>query len=212
MADPFFTFQTFNDIELAKEIGEKLRLANIECLIEDNQRLFDPSFANNSIQTDISIRLQAKDFAAAHKALEEYYKKELDTIDKGYYLFDFTDDELMEIISKPDEWGHFDYQLAKKILSHRGKEVSPELAIQLKHQRIEELSTPAPSDKYWIFFGYFCAILGPFGLLIGWILAYFKKTLPDGQRVYAYREEERTHGKIILLISVASLIFWVFVR
>lgn len=213
MTDTFLTFQKFNDIELAKEIAERLKQNDIEFLLEDNRKFFDPSFANNTFEPDISIKLRPADFAKAHKSLEAYYQKYLDNVDKDYYLFAFSDEELVEIISKPDEWGHFDYQLAQKILRDRGKEIKPEAADLLKTQRIRELAKPGTTDKYWIYFGYFSAIFGGlFGLIIGGTLAYFKKTLPNGETVYAYREEDRNHGIRILLISVVSLIFWVIVR
>ncbi|MCW3109501.1 MAG: hypothetical protein JWQ09_4007 [Segetibacter sp.] len=69
---------------------------------------------------------------------------------------------------------------------------------------------PDTSHRYWIYVGYASAIFGGlFGIIIGWTLAYFKKTLPDGQRVYVYREEERKHGNRMLIISIVSFIFWI---
>ena len=213
MTNTFLTFQKFNDIELAKEIAERLTQSDIECSLEDNTKFFDPSFANNTIEPDISIKVKPEDFTKAHKALENYYQKDLDNVDKDYYLLEFTDEELIEIISKPDEWGHFDYQLAQKILKDRGKEITPEVAELLKKHRINELAKPETSHKYWIYIGYLSAILGGlFGIIIGWSLAYLKKTLPDGKRVYAYREEERNHGTRMLLLSCVSLVFWVILQ
>ena len=213
MLSIFLTFQKFNDVELAREIAERLKQNEIECLLEDSSKFFDPSFANNTIEPDISIKLRPEDFAPAHKALEDYYQKDLESVDKDYYLFEFTDEELIEIISRPDEWGYFDYQLAQKLLKDRGKEIKPEVAALLKTNRINELAKPDTTHKYWIYIGYFFAIIGGlFGLIIGWTLAYFKKTLPNGQRVYAYREEERNHGTRMFLISCVSIIFWAIVR
>jgi hypothetical protein len=34
-------------------------------------------------------------------------------VDKDYYLFAFSDSELIELIRKQDEWGSFDIELAK---------------------------------------------------------------------------------------------------
>lgn len=213
MTDTFLTFQKFNDIELAKEMAERLKQNGIECSLEDNRRLFDPSFVNHTVEPDISIKLRAEDFSKAHKALEDYYKRTLENVEQDYYLFDFTDEELIEIVSKPDEWGHFDYMLSQKILRDRGKEIQPEVAELLKTQRKKDLAQPDSSHIYWIYAGYFSAIFGGLlGIIIGWTLAYFKKTLPDGQRIYAYREKDRNHGTRILLISCISLIVWVFVR
>lgn len=116
MIESFLTFKKFNDIELAKEIANRLTQNNIEFLLEDNQKQFDITFANNTFDPNISIKIKSKDFIKANEALGKYYKSRLDSVDNDYYLFEFTDDELFEIISKPDEWGPFDYQLSKKSL------------------------------------------------------------------------------------------------
>lgn len=179
----------------------------------EGEKFFDPSFANNAIDQDIKIKLKAEDFSKAHKTLEEYYGKTLEEVEPDYYLFDFTDEELMEIVAKPDEWGHLDYMLAQRILRDRGKEIKPQVVELLKKQRVKDLAEPETAGKYWVYAGYFSAILvGLFGIFIGWGLAYFKRTLPDGKRLYAYREEDRNHGIRILLISAVSLIVWGIVR
>jgi hypothetical protein len=213
MTDNWLTFQRFNDMELANTIGGQLAEAGIQYIIEDNSKFFNPSFVNNTIDAAISLKLQSAEFPKAQLALEAYYKKQVEQVDKDYYLFQFTDAELTEIVSKPDEWGHFDYQLAQKLLAERGKMVIPEEAIQLKAQRIEVLSQPEPVSKAWIYLGYACAILGGlFGIVAGATIAFMKKTLPDGQRVYAYSEQQRKHGKRILVIAIVSLILWLNFR
>lgn len=213
MADAFLTFQKFHDIEIAKEIAERLKQNGIEYYLEENPKFFDPSFANNKVDPDINLKLRAADFSKAHKALEDYYSNSFENIEQDYYLFDFTDEELVEIVSKPDEWGHFDYMLSQKILKDRGKEINPEIAELLKTQRIKDLAKPEATDNYWIYAGYFSAVFGGlFGIIIGWTLVYSKKTLPDGQRIYAHSEKDRNHGTRILLISCISLIIWVLIR
>lgn len=213
MPETFLTFQKFNDAGLANEIAERLRQSNIEYQLEDNNKIFDPSFANNTFEPDINLKIKPEDFSNADKALEAYYKASLAETDKDYYLFEFSDDELVEIIAKPDEWGRFDYQLAQKILSDRGKEVNPEIAGMLKTQRIKELAKREIVHSYWIYAGYIFAIVGGlFGIIIGWTLAYFKKTLPDGTRINAYSVKDRNHGTRILLLSIIGLIGWIFIR
>ena len=213
MTASFLTFRKFNDLALAKEIGDRLGQGNIEYLLEDNSRMFDPSFANNVLNSEILIKLRPADFVKGNKVLEDFYSSTLDTVESDYYLLSFTDEELMEIVSKPDEWGAFDYQLAQKLLKERGLEIKPEVAHLLKKQRINDLSRPDKPHKYWIYIGYISAILGGLlGIIIGWTLAYFKKTLPDGQRVHAFGEKDQNNGKNILLISAISIVFWVIVR
>ncbi len=213
MESNFLTFQKFNDLTMAETVGQKLKDNGIDYLIENESKYFDPTFANNSFASDILLKINSSEFTNAHKILEDLYKDELQNIDKDYYLLSFADEELIEIVSKPDEWGYFDYQLAQKLLIERGKEVNSEIITLLKSQRIKELSKPETTHRYWVYFGYFSAVLGGlFGLIIGWHLSYFKKTLPNGERIYSYTENERNHGTRMLLISCFSILFWIFIR
>ena len=62
------------------------------------------------------------------------------SVEPGYYLLSFTDKELLEILSKPDEWGHFDYVLARALLAERGLEIPDETIGQMKQQRLLQLA------------------------------------------------------------------------
>ncbi|MEP7095275.1 MAG: hypothetical protein ABI793_14530, partial [Flavobacterium sp.] len=125
----------------------------------------------------------------------------------------FTDDELYEILLKADEWNEFDYKLAQKILTQRGKSVDTELLKALKKQRLDLLTKPEEDQKSSIMAGYIFAILGGFlGILIGYSLWTSKKTLPNGQKVYSYNEKDRVHGKNIFYIGLIILPFYIIIR
>ena len=139
MQEELLTFQKFKDIDIANDIAEKLKVANIHFEIEDDEKFFDPTFAKNPMQNEIRIKLKSIDFLKANEVLDDYYKSQTDNIDKDYYLFSFTDQELLEILTKADEWGRLDNQLAQKILKERGKEINPEELEILTNKRINEL-------------------------------------------------------------------------
>jgi len=219
MIDQFETFQSYNDIELVNQIAEKLQLKNIEFIIDKSKPLLDSSLVDTSFERNIHIKLRRKDFQDGHKALEDFYKTQLDDIDADYYLLSFSNDELNEIISKPDEWGYFDYQLAQKLLKDRGHEIDAKDLNELKENRIKELAQPEKASRLLIFFGY-CFI--PFGIIIGFFIGhhlfYSKRTLPNGQIVFSYRKSDRKHGDRIMVVAgvifILSIIFWliVFIR
>jgi hypothetical protein len=140
MAAYFRTFQQFNDPGLASAIAEKLEAQQIECVVEKVVPLLEPSFFRNPVEQTIHLKVRASDLDEAHKALEEYYKHHLQDVDTGYYLFSFSDPELLEIVAKPDEWGHFDYVLARALLADRGLEIPDEIVEQMKQQRLRQLA------------------------------------------------------------------------
>jgi len=124
-------------------------------------------------------------------------------LNRGHYLFEFTNEELYEILEKPDEWNYIDYKLAQKILKERGKDINENLLASLKEERVTELSKPERRYSFWIIVGYISSLLGGLlGLAIGWILWTMKKTLPNGERIYVYSESDRRHGKIMFMIGI----------
>jgi hypothetical protein len=205
----FLTYQKFSNKNEARELTDLLTANKIEFLFEDTSANFDPSFANNESNNEFRVKLKKQDFEQADKLLLNISAKQIDEVDKDHYLFEFSDEELFEILTKSDEWSKFDYLLAQKILKDRGQEVNEKLLETLRKQRIEELAKPEDSKKVWITAGYFFAFFGGLlGLFIGWHLISHKKTLPNGDRVYGYSIEDRKHGNRILILGIVFLIIW----
>jgi hypothetical protein len=206
MTNDYASFKTFNDKETAEDFSEVLKTHSIEFFIEEDVLEFDASYANNALDKDYHIMIRQQDFKKATKAYEEYFKSRLHNAPPDYYLFTFTDNELKDILAKPDEWGIFDYLLAEKILHDRGFSFSEEEKEILKTTRHKELQEQQKEKPYNIVVYYFfCLLFFPIGIFIGWAWGYSKKTLPDGQRSPAYDAATQRHGRIIF--SIAVLLF-----
>ena len=213
MVEEFITFQKFNDQNSASELGDFFKEKKLEYLLEDNSLSFDPTFANNGFGKEFCIKLKKSDFEKGKAFLNEKAEKEIVEIDNDYYLLSFTDKELFELIAASDEWSPFDVSLAERLLKERGKEVTPEEIEKIKTNRIVELSKPEESQRTYIIIGYITSILGGFlGVFIGWHLLTFKKTLPNGNRIYAYSDNDRKQGNRILIIGGIFLVIWLLYR
>ncbi|BAU55462.1 hypothetical protein [Mucilaginibacter gotjawali] len=222
--DPdFITYQKFNDPALADELAEQLELHQIEYTIEEESTGFDPSLVMSNEAKYYAVKIKSEDFETVNELLKQNEEANTDEVEKDYYLFSFTDDELMEVVTKADEWSAFDVVLARKLLAERGKEISEQKIATIQGERIEELKKPEESQLTWIIIGYVIALGGvilPFfvsaiGVFIGWHLSSYKKTLPDGERVFGYSETDRMHGKrifylgiIVFVLSLAILLFY----
>jgi hypothetical protein len=215
MTEQFLTFHTFPDEETATDFAENLADAHIEYKLERVQKALSDGIVGISSSPDIIIKLSPVDFEKAHQSLSHYYKKMIEDVNGDYYLFEFSNKELLEIISKPDEWGYLDYQLAQKILNDRGQSLDSAIIQKYKDDRIKELAEPGKASKSLIILGY-CFFL-PFGsfvsILVGRYLLYDKKTLPNGQTVFSFTDKDHRHGKrmikigtIILILSLIVLI------
>ncbi|MDB4918901.1 hypothetical protein [Mucilaginibacter sp.] len=220
--DPeFITYQKFNEIALANELAELLEEHSVIYLVEEDSLTFNPSFAlNDELSKDYAVKIKAKDFEQVNELLKQQANENFGEVEKDYYLFDFTDDELKDVVVKADKWSAFDVQLARKLLAERGKAVSDSEIADIEEKRIEELKEPEPSQLTWVILGYLIAIgslampffISIIGLFIGWYLKSSKKTLPNGERVYEYSERDRWHGAVMFYISVVALILSVIYR
>lgn len=213
MKDNFVSYKKYSNLEQALELKQILENNEIDVVLTDNVAPVDITFSGSTVQNQVEIKIKPTDFAKADTVLKNETSKYLDEIDKDYYLFQFTNNELYEILLKSDEWGEFDYNLAQKILKDRGKSVDEDMLFSLKRQRLEELAKPEASQKGWIVVGYILTFLGGFfGVIIGYLIWTSQKTLPNGQRVYSYNESNRKQGKYIFIIGLIILPIVLIIR
>ena len=224
----FVTYERFATQGELKELVELLEANQIVYELEDDIQLVDASFANPNHHRDYRIKLLSADFERVNELRNQIAASELEHVAQDYYLFDFTDDELIDLISKQDEWSPFDFQLARKILKDRGKEISSQRMYELKNSRIKELATVEKHSVGGIVSGYMLTVLGGvlsfviygyistllvlIGLIIGGYIVSSKKTLPNGERIFTYGDSDRKQGKIILIIGAPMLIISVLMR
>lgn len=209
----FLTYRKFYEQEDVDALTEVLKENGIDYEIGEDRENLNVLMGDRKLGGQYVIRLKGEDFEKADKLLSTESEKQIGSVDKDHYLFDFTDEELMDILNKPDEWNEFDYNLAMKILKDRGKQVDEKTIEILKKERMEELSRPEEGNKLAITIGYVFAVMGGIlGIIIGWHLMTFRKTVPNGERVYAYSWATRKHGQRILIIGSILFITGLVIR
>ena len=72
------------------------------------------TIANDTFDAEVCLKLKSADFNKAELVPDDFYQVQTSAVCKEYYLFDFNDHELMEIIFKPDEWGSLIINWPKK--------------------------------------------------------------------------------------------------
>jgi hypothetical protein len=219
MAADFSMFKRFYEKERVEALTDILKTNHIEYEVIEDSETLDSLYGDKHFSKQYVVKIHPDDFKSANEILLKLGEKELDTVDNDHYLYSFTDQELIGIISKPDEWNEFDFQLAKKILKERGKEINDETIDLLKNQRIVDLAKPDEGQKTWIYAGYFFSLLGIFFIIggfisffIGWHLSTYKKTLPNGQQIYGYKSEDRKHGRWIWITGGIAIVTTLTIR
>lgn len=196
------TYRKFIYEDDALELLEILKQNHITYELVNNSSQLDSNFGGDINTKQFELKIHKEDFEQAEKLEEKLVQDEIENVEENYHLFDYSDEELIEIVMKKEEWNKFDYLLAQKILKERGKEINPELLKVINKQRIESLSTQEESPTWLIMIGYSSALLaGLLGIFIGAYLMYYKKALPNGDRIYGFTKKDRSHGQNILIIS-----------
>ncbi|MFD1818209.1 hypothetical protein SAMN04515674_10994 [Pseudarcicella hirudinis] len=204
-----------------RKFTEESQFIEMQELLKKNDILFETEVSNSSIDAvslrqtlpEFIIKISQSDFLKANELLAEKAEHEIQEVDKNHYLFEFSDEELFDLISKPDEWSEFDYQLAKKILADRGQTINEDFLKHLNAVRIDSLSQPEKRQSGAVRAGYLFALLGGLiGLAIGWNLYTSKKTLPDGKSVFTYQQADRNHGLRIMIIGTMVFILLTFLK
>jgi hypothetical protein len=211
----FRDFQTYASAEAAQPLLAALAQQGLDyrTSVDNGQLAFDPSFANNRLISKFIVKLRLADFERGSQVLETLNADALSQVSSGHYLFKFSDEELFDIVMKPDEWSAFDVTLATQLLRQRGRDISPDTLRLLRQHRVAELAQPDQEHRAWVAGGYIMARLGGlFGVMIGYQLYFHRKQLPDGRRVYAYSAADRVHGLRILVLAAVSLVGWLALR
>jgi hypothetical protein len=210
--EKLLTFQKFTTKAAASDL-ETILKENSIIYVEGDSTSIDANFIGNAANAEFRIKIKASDFEKVDELLEAVIKKELEQVDPDHYLFQFSDEELFEVLRAEDEWSQYDYLLAQKILEERGKEINPAVVQLLQKQRIAQLSKPEESKEMLVFTGYVFAMLGGLlGILIGLSLCWHKKTLPNGESLFVYKKSDREHGSKIAIIGVMMLLIIIIYR
>ncbi|WP_448702238.1 hypothetical protein ACFGVR_07900 [Mucilaginibacter sp. AW1-3] len=204
MEPEFLTFRKFSDMAFAGGLTDLLDDNRIPYQVETSPLIVNPLLASGAeLSLEYIIKLQPQDFNTVNTLLEVYEEKAVEEVEPDHYLFDFTDEELHDVLKNNSKWSAFDQVLARKILDERGAPVTDEQIEEYREEEIELLSRPEESEATWIIIGYLSAFLGGFlGIFIGAMMWKFKKTLPNGERIYAYTDTSRINGLIILIIGI----------
>jgi hypothetical protein len=203
----FVLFQSFIDEAEAMPVIEIFKESGIEYEVEQFKEPLDSILAGDVIRDKFYLKIMSQDFHRANEVLNQAILKNIPNIEKDYYLFSFSNQELQEIINKPDEWSRQDLLVAKDLLNKRGISISDEKINTIKNTRTKELGMPEKGNSAWIIFGYILALLGGvMSMIIGLPYLVAKKTLPDGSRVYVYDQGTRNHGKAISILWIGMTV------
>lgn len=208
-----YLFRTVATQNAADEITKLLAEKDIES--EVIKESFSPAstFGEGSLSSNFEIRIKNIDRDKAEAIMIDVAEQFLSNIDPEHYLFSFSDQELIDLLSQKYEWSEIDILLSEKILNDRGVKIDHQKLSTENEIRILELAEPTKSNPLWIILGYIFAFFGGLlGLLIAYSVMKAKRKLPDGTMVYDYDESTRRHASVIFAISLIVISLAVILR
>ncbi len=198
---------TFAGKPEAQELIDLLESYGVPARLESVATQPNTGIASGNSAQQFEVYIAETHREKAREILEQGVEVSIQDVDPDYYLFDFTDDELVGVLVDVYEWSEFDVSLSKQILTSRNALPEETEIEKLRLERLETLAKPEKNAFWMILFGYVCAF-GFLGLLIGYALCSSKKVLPDGTKAYVYSEGARKHGYVIVVISVVVIALW----
>ena len=113
---PFRRYDSWQNAHRCVEMLEKVR---IEYKLEEYDK--NPVVLGSLLtEKEFLIKICQDDFERADELLLQATEINVKDLDPNYYLFGFSDEELVEILIKSNEWGEIDRILAPKLLIDRG--------------------------------------------------------------------------------------------
>ena len=98
------TYKKYNDQQQAESLAELLQENGIAYEITEDRDNLASFYGDNQFRRDFYVKIKNEDFEKADSILLAISTQELETVDKDHYLYGFADEELLDILRKPDEW------------------------------------------------------------------------------------------------------------
>ncbi len=200
-------FKTFYDLEEANEFATILADHGIQVEVNDLKLAVGSYIVGDISQGEIYVKIPPHDFKRANEVINNHLRSVIQVIPEDYYLNSLSNEELVDIIDKAEEWSNNDLVMAQKILEERGYPINEAIVKEKARRRLTELAKAENEKTSTIVIGYLCAfVFSIYGVFYGIMLFNAKKLLPDGRQVPAYTDRVRNHGYIISVISICFIV------
>ncbi|MEL7426212.1 MAG: hypothetical protein AAFN81_24680 [Bacteroidota bacterium] len=222
----FETYRSFLNEEEAKDFTNFLREHNVPFSLESSGTVIDSVFVGDGLVPKVVLKIPVDDFKRVRDLITQQIRDLSAEELEGHYLNDLDNDELREIIEKPDEWTVENIAIAKVLLEQRGVEIATEELKEIERQRDHQLEQGKKGDRLsmvlyglgilaGVFFFVYMSDAGIFltfaGIGMAVYYAYGKDTDLNGNKRFIYDAPTRILGKVMLfggvLATIVALLF-----
>lgn len=201
------TYRSFDSRVEAAAMQALLSKNGIPSSLEENKTVFDTAIVGVPNTQSFIVKIPQDNFLTANAVLEQAVNLDELEVEDDYYLLSFSDQELLDLVKKKDEWGEFDYALARKLLAERGIPLTDVDVKRMEKERVQTLLKADAVRVEYIIAGYLVAVFSTLiAVAVGLYLVTAYRRLPDGRTAHKYNDRARLHGKCIMALSVLVVI------
>jgi uncharacterized membrane protein YidH (DUF202 family) len=202
-------FKIYLSAEQAEDTVFVLRKNGVDCEIEYPRTRFSAINQGDGSTGVYRVMLRSDtDMPAARTALLAANEAAILHLPKDYYLFQFTNEKLYNVLVEGDEWGELDQFLAEKLLIERGVTIDKTALASAQAARetepTERISTAMLMSSVIL-----CLFCGFIPLIMGLNYYFSTKQAKNGGSYYTYDAYSRKMGLIMAAISSCVVgVFW----
>lgn len=213
----YATYAKFYAPEEAEGLIGLLKQNDISYALEHEVNQMDRIYLGESPDPMFVLRIPGEQFKAAHAVLAKQARLDMHQPGFTHQMQSYDAAELQEILDNPEGWSAYDLEVAKELLAEK----APGTTITAKPT--SEAFEPARVEKVWIVLGYLACLVGLVpqffyvaagGFFAGISIVQAKKTLKNGTTVRQYTPGDRTHGRVMMVLSLLFItigFYWLLV-
>lgn len=202
----FKTYMSFIDAESSLELTALLEKNEIPYILQDIKSDFDPTMSLNEANKPYLIQIQPENLEKVDQLVKDNFV--VSNVNKDHFLYDFSNEELIDVIKNKEEWHPLDVLLAKNIIQEKNIIFDEKEIVNYQEEKKLKLYNYENLPKYTIPIAYIiCFAGGMLGFAIAVFLIVSKKSLPSGDKIFSYNPSVRRHAKLMLLLSSISMFF-----
>ena len=138
---------TEGEFSALAQFTDQKEALELSSLLKDNDILFIIEKDAVAPVISYSVHIRECDFEKAITLMRNF-SPTIQTANYSYYLYEFKDQDLIDLIANPAKWSKFDFELAQSLLRSRGRAVSVKESQRLKTTRVEDFSVPVEKKRF----------------------------------------------------------------
>lgn len=212
----FILYRSFINLQEAQALEQLLMDHDIPYDLNVPQTPLDASIIGQGIVTKATIKVFPNDVQRIDALLEKELEQNIEATLASTPLQSYTNEELYDMLQKPDEWTVENTTLAKRILADRGMPVDEAELKRLRETRIQEMRKGKKGSLSMMIFAFVAIFYGLFtqlslspliGIFAGLYYNYAKRHDLNGTTYLEYESQTRLIGKIMIACFLAVAAF-----